>query len=283
MKKLLLLMIFVISIKANQDDYAQMFRNINPSEDNVTKETLKRYIYSSYNLKAHHTNYFLPMSYRLEDDYASNNLLHDTVQTETEFQLSIKYEIGANILGLDEVYSAAYTQRSFWQIYVPSAFFRESNYNPEVFTRIPIKIDYQENGIKAIQLGFAHMSNGRGGEEERSWNYLYTDLYFQIKPIFLDLKFWYRIKDVQDYNPELIDYLGHGQVRIFVPYKKHIFEAKFRYSSKASLTTEINYSYPVYLRDDLFFYVKGFSGYGESLIDYNQKIQKVGFGFSISR
>jgi len=283
-KYLMLFFILIVQMNANQTDYDPLFENIAHSDDNETKETLKRYIYSSYNIKAHHTNYFIPVSYRLKKEYIDNtNLPHESIQTEAEFQVSLKYEIGANLFGLHEIYSAAYTQRSFWQLYTPSAFFRETNYNPEIFMRIPITIDFQANGIKAIQLRFAHMSNGRGGAEERSWNYLYTDFYFQIRPVFLDLKFWYRINDSQDYNPELINYLGHGEVRFIFPYKKHMLETKFRYSSEAKLTTEINYSHPVFLRDDLFFYIKGFSGYGESLIDYNQKVKKVGFGFSISR
>ncbi len=281
---LAILITLTLNIYANKADYDRLFDNINHGDDNITKETIKRYVYSSYNIKAHRTNYFLPLSHRMSNSYNDNSgLEHDSSTTEAEFQISIKFEIGANLFGLGEVYSAAYTQKSFWQIYVPSAFFRETNYNPEIFTKIPITIDYKENGIKAIQLGFAHMSNGRGGIKERSWNYFYTDLYFQIKPMFLDLKFWNRVEDTQDYNPELLDYLGHGQVRFILPYKKSIFEMKFRYGQKSKLTSQFNFSYPVFLRDDLFFYLKVFNGYGESLIDYNQKIKKIGFGFSISR
>ena len=283
-KYLVLLLFFIIQLDAVQKNYNFLFDNIVHSEDNETKETVKKYIYSSYNLKAHKTNYFIPISYRLKEEYIDNtNLPQESTQTEGEFQISYKYEIGTNLLGLNEVYLAGYTQKSFWQMYVESAFFRETNYNPELFVMIPVTIDYKENGIKAIGLGFAHMSNGRGGLEERSWNYLYTNFYFQINSIFIDLNLWHRINLTNDYNPELIDYLGHGQLRFILPYKKHIIETKFRYSSKADTTFELNYSHPVLFRDDLFFYIKIFNGYGESLIDYNQRVQKIGFGFSISR
>jgi len=283
-KYLFVIVLFLINLEAEDKDYDLLFNNISHSDDNVTKETMRRYIYSDYNIGAYKTNYFIPLSYRLKKEYIDNtNLPHESDQLEAEFQVSFKYEIGADLFGLDEVYSAAYTQKSFWQLYVPSAFFRETNYNPEAFVQFPITIDYKKNGIKAIQLGFAHMSNGRGGNEERSWNYFYSDFFFQISSVFLDLKFWYRVNDNHDYNEELIDYLGHGEVRFMVPYRKHLLEAKFRYSSLASVTTELNYSHPVFLRDDLFFYIKAFNGYGESLIDYNQRVKKIGFGFSISR
>jgi len=283
-KYFLIFLIVFTNVQGEDKDYKLLYDNISHSDDNITKETMRRYIYSDYNIKPYLTNYFIPVSYRLKKEYIDNtNLAHESAQTEAEFQISIKYEIGADLFGLDEVYSAAYTQKSFWQLYVDSAFFRETNYNPEAFVQFPVTVDYKSNGIKAIQLGFAHMSNGRGGEEERSWNYFYTNLYFQISPVFLDLKFWYRVNDTQDYNPKLIDYLGHGQVRFMLPYKNHIIETKFRYSSLAGVTTELNYSHPVFLRDDLFFYVKAFNGFGESLIDYNQRIKKIGIGFSISR
>jgi len=51
-------------------------------------------------------------------------------------------------------------------------------------------------------------------------------------------------------------------------------------------------SYPVPLSDNVFFYLQAFSGfdfhgnfggYGQSLIDYDQKVNQVGFGLSISR
>ena len=273
-----------MNLHSDTEDYEVLYNNIDLSDDNLTKQQIRQHINANYNIKAYNANYFLPISYRLESDYTDNsNLPHESSEIEGEFQLSIQYEIGTNLFGLNEIYTAAYTQKSFWQFYVESAFFRETNYNPEVFVRFPITVDYKQNGIKAIQLGFAHMSNGRGGAEERSWNYIYTDFYFQIKPIFVDLKLWCRVNDTQDYNPELIDYLGHGQLRFMMPYQSHLVEVKFRYSSIASVTTEINYSHPVFLRDDLYFYVKAFDGYGESLIDYNQRIQKIGVGFSISR
>ena len=58
---------------------------------------------------------------------------------------------------------------------------------------------------------------------------------------------------------------------------------KLKYNSFDKTTIEANYSYPILGRDDLFLYAKFFDGYGESLIDYNNKITKFGIGISISR
>jgi len=284
MPKLIYVSLFLsITLFGLTSDYNKLYENINKNGDAQTQETLKKHIFSSYNLTAYKTNYFLPLSYRLSGDYSDNtNLGHESFQTETEFQLSFKYDISTNLFGLGEVYTAAYTQKSFWQLYTESAYFRETNYNPEVFVRFPVTLFKKNNNFKAFQLGFAHQSNGRGGDEERSWNYLYTSMYFQIKSIFIDFRLWADVGSLE-YNEDLMDYLGYGYFKIIMPYKKHFFKTKFKYCIEGYGSSELNYSYPVPLRDDLFFYLKVFDGYGESLIDYNQRVKKLGIGFSISR
>ena len=122
-----------------------------------------------------------------------------------------------------------------------------------------------------------------GGEEERSWNYLSATAYFQYKLLFTELKLWHRLPDATDYNPDLIDFMGHGHIRFILPYKKHIAKLLLRSNFSGEHAVELNYSYPVFGRDDLFLYLKGFSGYGESLIDYDKHVNKIGIGFSISR
>jgi len=263
-------------------EYRKIYKSLSDSGNVETQNTIRRYAESLYNVKAHGTNYFLPLSYRYNGEYPSVNE-HKTGELETEFQFSVKYDFSANLLGFDEIYSFGYTQLSFWQLYQESAFFRETNYNPEFFITFPFSEYLSDRFLKAIRVSFAHQSNGRGGEEERSWNYLSFSTFFQYKFLFMELKFWHRLPDSTDYNPELIDYMGHGHLRFMIPYKKHLTQVLLRSNFDETYAAEINYSYPISSRDDLFFYMKGFSDYGESLIDYNNKLNKIGIGFSISR
>jgi phospholipase A1 len=260
----------------------ELFTSLDKLDNRETEDTMNQYAKSLYNIKAHEANYFLPMSYRYDDNYVATNG-HKTKRSETEFQFSVKFDIASGLLGFNEVYSVAYTQKSFWQAYTDSAFFRESNYNPEFFVIFPTPELNDERLIKAIRLGVAHESNGRGGDKERSWNYLSGSLFFQYKMLLTELKLWARLPDAHDYNPDLIDYRGHGHIKFMLPYKKHFFDVKLRHNFKNKGSTEVNYSYPVFGRDDLFLYVKLFNGYGESLIDYDNHIKKFGIGLSISR
>lgn len=270
------------SIREVQKQQKKLFSSLVKLHNSETEDTMSQYAKSLYNIKAHNANYFLPISYRYDGNYADTNG-HKTKRLETEFQFSMKFDMAVDVLGLDEIYSVAYTQKSFWQFYADSAFFRESNYNPEFFVIFPTSELGDGRFIKAVRLGVAHESNGRGGEEERSWNYLSGSLYFQYKMLFTELKVWARLPDNRDYNPELIDYMGNGHVKFMIPYKKHFVDAKFRYNFSNKGSTEVNYSYPAFGRDDLFLYMKFFNGYGESLIDYDNHINKFGIGFSISR
>ncbi|EDZ63591.1 phospholipase A1 [Sulfurimonas gotlandica GD1] len=260
----------------------KLYNTINKSDNSETQDTIRQITQSLYSLKAYKPNYFLPASYRHDGQYANTNG-HKAEDIETEFQLSIKFDFAANLLGLNEIYSVAYTQIAFWQLYSKSAYFRETNYNPEFSIKIPTSELSDAKFIKAVKIALEHESNGRGGVDERSWNSISGSFYFQYKPIFSELKLWYRLPDNFDYNPDLIDYMGHGHLRFILPYEKHLLELLFRHNFSDAGAIEANYSYPVFGREDLFLYMKAFSGYGESLIDYDNYINKVGIGFSISR
>lgn len=265
-----------------QKQQKEIFKVLDRVEDDETQNTLKQYAQSLYNFKAHNANYFLPMSYRYKGNYGDING-HETKKIETEFQVSLKYDFATNFFNLREIYSVAYTQKSFWQSYAESAFFRESNYSPEFFVTVPISSEGDGRLLKGVRVGIAHQSNGRGSVNERSWNYLNASLFFQYKILLVELKLWARMPDAKDYNPELIDTMGHGHLKVIIPYKKHLFDIKLRDNLNSKGSSELNYTYPVSNMDDLFFYVKFFNGYGESLIDYDNHIKKVGIGFSISR
>ena len=260
----------------------KLYRSIDKNLDEETLKTIEQYSQSMYSLKAYDTNYFIPASYRADQGSYGETNGHSAKAVETEFQISVRYDYGANILGLNEVYSFAYTQHSFWQLYEKSAYFRETNYNPEAFVTIPMGYTQNFDFFKMIRFAFAHQSNGRGGAEERSWNYVEASLYFQVGPTFLNLKLW---KDVGDlsYNEDLMDYMGYGSLTLLVPYKKNLFKLTSRnpFSHKGSI--EGSYTYPLTQENNLFLYLKAFHGFGESLISYDKRVTKVGIGFSISR
>ncbi|WP_457746829.1 phospholipase A [Sulfurimonas sp.] len=255
----------------------KLYQNLQKIQDKDTRKTLYQYVHSIFNMKAYDSNYLLPISSRLNGDYDMAGR-RDTKSTEVEFQISIKYDFLPNLLGLDEVYCFAYTQHSFWQYYVGDAYFRESNYNPKFFVTLPIKNRY----LKAARFAVEHESNGLGLPYERAWNFLSLSTYFQYKVLFTEVEVWKRLPDNKDYNPDLLDYLGYGHIRFRLPYKKNLFSVLLRHGFQGRGAIDASYSHPI-VGDGLFLFVKAFAGYGESLIDYNHYVEKIGIGVSLSR
>ena len=79
-------------------------------------------------------------------------------------------------------------------------------------------------------------------------------------------------------NPDLAKYLGYGDVKLqYRLNDKHNFSTTLRYNPKSGYgAAEVAYTFPI--KGKLQGVVRGFHGYGESLIDYNHKQSGIGFG-----
>ena len=255
---------------------------INKVQDKETDENLKQLITKDFGLYPYKKNYLLPVNYTF-------NQMDDRKQLETSFQISIEKPITYNFLGFDESISAAYTQKSFWQTAKDSSPFREINHEPEVFVQFPFK---DSEVFKSYKISLLHASNGKNDEESRSWNRAYVEGYFQLSNLFLIPKFWYRIPEASsdDDNPDIEDYYGKGELTLLYAYKKHTFELMIRNNLEFNETNkgaaELNWTFPLpefLSSENSYGLIQIFSGYGNSLIDYDQEINKIGFGVAFSR
>jgi phospholipase A1 len=84
---------------------------------------------------------------------------------DTKIQLSFK----AKLIESSNLY-LGYTQLMMWEIFNPNPYFRDLNYDPDLFYRQYFGgVNYRWLDIG----GFEHESNGKGGVDERSWNRTY--------------------------------------------------------------------------------------------------------------
>ena len=269
-----------------------------------------------FGLTPYKVNYLLPLSYSKDKPNRVSPTLGSrptgfeeyNENTEVVFQLSLKKTLSYDLFGWNEFINAAYTQKVWWQLYDESGPFRETNYQPEIFMTIPTTESLDQSiGLKAVKLGFLHESNGQEGYRSRSWNRLYADGMWQWDNLFLSTRVWYRIKEdakpdwyyeqtehdpviIQQFsdgddNPDIEDYLGYGDIKLDYLYGKNHFGLMLRNNldfddNKGAV--ELTYSYPFFNSPDSSWYVKVFTGYGESLIDYNVDVTKASFGFSFS-
>ena len=268
-----------------KDDNIVTYGNnsIKSYDDNETDETVKQIIYSAFDIEPYRMNYLLPVIYD-NKNHAEHDGHDYRENVETKFQISFKKRLAENMFGLDDKLYLAYTQISWWQITAPSAPFRETNYEPEMFLDIPYK--GSESALKSYRVGLVHQSNGRFAKS-RSWNRAYLSGIFQYSGIFFEPRVWYRFKEDEkedlsdvdgDDNPDILHYLGYGDVTISYPYKQHLFSTIVRKKS-----VQVDWTFPIFGLKDVYGYLQVFSGYGESLVDYDEKVEKIGLGFAITR
>jgi phospholipase A1 len=204
---------------------------------------------------------------------------------ETEFQVSFLVLAGRNLFKSKFNLFVGYTQRSWWQLYNEkwSRQFRETNYTPEVFTRRLFSKPKKLATINFIgyDFGFVHQSNGQTQELSRSWNRVFSRLIFTWGDTFFITSLWYRLpeRNQPDQNPGMGDFVGHGEFLVKRTFGRSIVELRLLTGTR-KLGAELSHSYP--LSEGLSTYFKISSGYGLSLIDYNQETQRIGIGVSLT-
>jgi phospholipase A1 len=239
----------------------------------------------------HKTNYILVASYNNTPNAEPfltefPNAEEDIDHTEIKFQLSLKFPIFKDTFIKGSDFYVAYTNRSFWQAYNDlSAPFRDINHEPEAW--LAFENDWQLLGFDNRQndFGFVHQSNGRGGTLSRSWNRIYANFLFEKGNGFINLKPWYRIPEDEksDNNPDIHEYLGYGELTGAYKWGGHTFSLLLRNNLQTTENrgaAQIDWSFP--FREKLRWYFQYFTGYGESLIDYNASSDSIGVGIQLT-
>jgi len=214
-----------------------------------------------------------------------------------KFQLSFKFRIyegedPASKRFIDNLYFA-YTQFSLWDLHSPSKPFEDTNYRPSLYYYL------SDTGVKnsaisrlSIATGFEHESNGRGGTDSRSINTLF------LKPTiyFGDQNDWHwRVA------PKVYAYLEKSENEDIAHYRGYMdlnlaygrpdsweFAATLRkgtQKSYGSIDAQVTYPLARLLPGTAGYLMLGyFYGYGESLLNYNQKTPwQVRLGYALSR
>lgn len=215
-----------------------------------------------------------------------------------KFQFSFKYRI----LGFDtsddspsRTLQFGYTQRSLWDIDASSSPFYDTSYMPSVFYEslapAPAAPGARFTWL-GWQAGFQHESNGKDGPDSRSLNTLFARPGFALGP----LDGWHLLVSprlsayaggVSD-NPRIKDYRGHAEW--LIAFGKNDGPS-LAYTGRAGrdfdhFTTQLDFTVP--LRFEIadfatFLLIQYFSGYGESLLDYDQRSETVRAGISLIR
>lgn len=220
--------------------------------------------------------------------------------TEARLQLSVRTKIAQGLLTHGETTRKdslwfGYTQQSYWQVFTPaiSRPFRNTDHEPEVIyvyptdAQLPWGWRWRYSGV-----GVVHQSNGQSLPLSRSWNrtYLMTGMEWGNRWT-VNARLWQRIpeKTSSDDNPGISDYVGRGELSAFWNLNKdHTLGATLRHSISSSGHGSVRLEWLQTLgtglgggKSNLRLHTQLFSGYGDSLVDFNRKRTVFTVGLSL--
>ena len=206
---------------------------------------------------------------------------------ETTDQISLKAKFGDRLLGTPLSLWGGYTQSSRWQVYNGPASrpFRETNYEPELVLVWPLQLEARGWRLRMASLSLTHQSNGRSLPLSRSWNRVILGLGVERGDWVVELRPWARLREdpQDDDNPDAPDYLGRGELTLTRYWGESALALNLRHSLRGGARShgaaQLDWVFP--LSGSLHGFLQVFSGYGESMIDYNLKQTKVGLGVTI--
>jgi phospholipase A1/A2 len=217
--------------------------------------------------------------------------------TEARLQLSVRTKVAQGLFaygarGMDSLW-LAYSQLSYWQVFTPalSRPFRNTDHEPEILYVTPVQGEQAGAWrLRLAGLGLVHQSNGQSLPLSRSWNRVYLMAGAEHDAVQVQARLWNRIDEGHnDDNPRISDYVGRGElVMRWSPDRQNLFAFTGRHGlrsgSKGSARLEWFRTLAdpgVGLPSGLRLHTQLFSGYGETLIDYNRNRTVFSIGLSL--
>lgn len=198
------------------------------------------------------------------------------------FQISIRQRLTKSILPFNSFLYLIYTQKAFWDIYTESSPFRDNNYNPGIgIGRYIIENNNMRGGVL---FALEHESNGRAGQDSRSWNYISINgKYFVNMLLSIGFKIWIPYIDGGE-NKNLLEYRGLGTMyfnAITGNRKWWVTTELTPRKGWGNINTVLSIGYKPSGKLNQSFFLRFSDGTGESLLHYKSYNMNIRFGICI--
>lgn len=203
--------------------------------------------------------------------------------TNIKFQISIAQRLTKTVLPWGTYLYLFYSQKCFWNVLENSMPMTDLNFNPGIGITKPLYVKNRYIGKATLMI--EHESNGRDSIQSRSWNKISLAANVMIdKCLLVHGKIWLPIVDGMN-NKDILHYCGIYQAGV------QIFSPNQRFSGSVMLTkrlgkffnynTVIELSYRFFKRDNQYFFLQYYNGYGEGLLEYNKFHNQIRVGIVI--
>jgi phospholipase A1/A2 len=220
---------------------------------------------------------------------------------ETRIQLSVRSKLAEGLLRRDDVLQDslwfAYSQQSYWQLFTReiSRPFRSTDHEPEIFYVLPVDQPVGGSGwrLRYGGIGIVHQSNGQSLPYSRSWNRAYLMAGAEHPGgLTLQGRLWKRLSEdaADDDNPRISDYIGRAELaagwasergqRWILTWRTPLDRVD-RGSARLQWLVPVRSPSSGTRFGNLNVHTQVFTGYGDSLLDYNRARTTLSVGLSL--
>jgi phospholipase A1/A2 len=231
----------------------------------------------------------------------------DFNSSELKINLSVRTKIASGLLrreddALRDSIWFGYSQQSYWQLFnsAISRPFRVTDHEPELIYVYPHALALPGGWTyRMTGTGIVHQSNGQSKPLSRSWNRAYVmaaadKIASNGDRFTLQARVWDRISERadKDDNPDISNFIGRAELAgrwsfdtgAGIDKTAHTLGLTVRHALKNQGRGSVKLEYLRSLgstNSGLRFHTQLFSGYGDSLIDYNVKRTVLSVGLSL--
>ncbi len=207
----------------------------------------------------------------------------NNTNTNIKFQISIAQRLTRSVLPWNTYLYLFYTQKCFWNVLEKSLPMTALNFNPGIGLTKPLFV--KDRFIGKLTFMIEHESNGRDSIQSRSWNKVSLAGNIWVDPsLMVHGKVWIPIIDGEN-NRDILHYCGIYQVGLQVMSPNRRFSGSVimtkRLGKFLNYNTVIELSYRFLKRDNQYFFMQYYNGYGEGLLDYNKFHNQIRVGIVI--
>lgn len=218
--------------------------------------------------------------------------------TELRLQLSVRTKVAQGLFidspeKRDSLWFG-YSQQSYWQLFTPdlSRPFRSTDHEPEVVYIAPLQSAMSGDWrVRYAGLALTHHSNGQSLPLSRSWNRATLMLGAERGPLQLHGRVWRRLPEdaPADDNPGITDFIGRAELRAeWQAGGGNLWALTARHSLRREARGSWRLEWFRSLSDKdtgspggLQLHTQLFTGYGDSLLDYNRRRTMFSIGVSL--
>ena len=166
--------------------------------------------------------------------------------------------------------------------------FRSTDHEPEIIYVLPLQGAKEgEWRLRYGGVGLVHQSNGQSLPYSRSWNRVYAMAGAEKGPFQLLARAWHRLPEdaVDNDNPGIGNYVGRAELTgRWQANQDNTLTATARHSLRSSGRGSLRLEWFRALGPDsggLQLHTQLFTGFGDSLLDYNRRRTVLSLGFSL--